>query len=154
MALRLGPNALRGTILCTVNTPSLTAGARQLVCSVRRCKEVASQEEIPNLRHAQRPRQSLPLLILIYMLIVACVQPVESFMPLSSTQQTNTKRKPQASIPTANISSPACPNTSNNSPSGKTSSQFISLRTGSFPSSPSSNTIPQLNIQWWRILQL
>lgn len=31
---------------------------RQLTCTAIRAKEVANQDELPNLRHAQRPRKS------------------------------------------------------------------------------------------------
>ena len=41
---------------CTSSRASI---ARQITCTALRAKEVTSQEDIPNLRHAPRPRECI-----------------------------------------------------------------------------------------------
>ena len=76
----------------------------------------------------------------------------ESFMHPLSTRQINIKRRPEAYILTANTSSHACPNISNNFPFGKTSSPSTSSRLELYPFSRFLSIIQPLNIRWWRTL--
>ena len=152
MAMRAGRRTASSLQRLSEATPGRWVACRQLTCSARRRKDVAAQDDTPNMRHAQRPRMSLQNHVINA--TANALQLEGSYMLQSSTRRTSTKTKPPAYTPTANIFSHAYPNSSNSSPSGKTSSQSTLLRLVSFLSSRSSNTIPLLNSQWWRTLQL
>ena len=122
--------------------------ARQFTCTALRAKEVASQEDIPNLRHAPRPRECFWPEVNAFHSTYTTLQLVESSMPLSWTQPISIKKKLPTSTPTANTSFRACRNSSNNSQSGRMSSQYTYLRQVSFQSCHSSNITPLPNTQW------
>ena len=64
MAARLStatPIRTSARLVARTYPPSSTT--RQFACSATRAKEVASQDELPNLRHAQRPRKRYMLYV-------------------------------------------------------------------------------------------
>ena len=65
MAARLsGTGSLRLTLRYGRRLP-VQHGARQLSSTALRSKDVASQEHIPNLRHARRPRMNFQSLFIL-----------------------------------------------------------------------------------------
>lgn len=58
MATRLGAAApLRSAVRAVAKQSVLSLQIRQFTCTAIRTKDVASQEDVPNMRHAQRPRK-------------------------------------------------------------------------------------------------
>ncbi len=57
MAMRLS-GSLKGASRVCVNTIVRTPATRHFACTALLSKDIASEEDIPNLRHAPRPRTS------------------------------------------------------------------------------------------------
>ncbi|MCJ1229688.1 NADH-ubiquinone oxidoreductase 30.4 kDa subunit, mitochondrial [Toensbergia leucococca] len=56
MATRLGrARPLQNALRCAANAPMRSSASRQFTCTALLAKDVASQEDVPNMRHAQRP---------------------------------------------------------------------------------------------------
>ena len=74
MAVRLtAVTPVRNVTRLVVKQSSPLPKTRQFTCTAIRAKEVANQEELPNLRHAQRPRKcSTSLYNTEFMLISLC----------------------------------------------------------------------------------
>ena len=58
MAFRPGSTSVKRTLWRSLNTSRRSTAGRQFTCTAIRNKDVASQDELPNLRHAQRPRET------------------------------------------------------------------------------------------------